>query len=234
MSPEHGSDHRPTREAFLCGVTQVLPPALVLDALTAAPVDGGDIDVMTGLRCELQQHHTGPHFAIVRLLYAFRPDAVWTRWTDGHDPETVLVLPDCPRDTGTPPDPDDHCTLFLHHPGRCSFTLTDPERQRLLHDHPHQQRLFHPPPIGVSDPMPGSNGCQERPIELPMLPTPQTPTPTAGCTLCTLLDTWRTTHNNPDHPEHNPSRAIDCGIEIRNHPHTPPKMTLPTSTPDPK
>ncbi|MFI1017462.1 hypothetical protein [Streptomyces sp. NPDC020965] len=71
-----------------------------------------------------------------------------------------------------------------------------------------------------------------RPIELPMQPEPLEPAPTRGCILCIVLDAWRTVCKNPDHPAYDPSRAIDCSIEIGNHPHTPPRMTLPTSSPD--
>ncbi|MFI1016370.1 hypothetical protein [Streptomyces sp. NPDC020965] len=70
-----------------------------------------------------------------------------------------------------------------------------------------------------------------RPIELPMQPEPLEPIPTAGCHLCTLLDVWRTVHKDLDHRAHDLSRAVDCSVEINNHPHDPPRMTLPTTVP---
>ncbi|MFI1017425.1 hypothetical protein [Streptomyces sp. NPDC020965] len=75
---------------------------------------------------------------------------------------------------------------------------------------------------------------QEKPVELPMLPVPAPPAPMADCTLCGLLDAWRTAHNDPRHSAYDPSSGIDCNVEIRNHPHDPPRMTLPARVPGPR
>ncbi|MEU6703055.1 hypothetical protein [Streptomyces wuyuanensis] len=40
-----------------------------------------------------------------------------------------------------------------------------------------------------------------------------------------LFDQWRA-YSTVGSPEYDPSKATDWAIEIRNHPHTPPKVKL--------
>lgn len=57
------------------------------------------------------------------------------------------------------------------------------------------------------------------------LPLPA-PVPAAGCTVCAaLFNQWRA-YSTVGSPEHDPSKATDWAIEIRNHPHTTPKLKL--------
>ncbi|MEU8544468.1 hypothetical protein AB0C52_31500, partial [Streptomyces sp. NPDC048717] len=56
------------------------------------------------------------------------------------------------------------------------------------------------------------------------------PQPSPGCTVCALLAAWFT-HYTANGPHHDESAAVDCAVEIRNHPHDPPKMTLKRSLP---
>ncbi|MFG2112756.1 hypothetical protein ACGFRB_08980 [Streptomyces sp. NPDC048718] len=51
------------------------------------------------------------------------------------------------------------------------------------------------------------------------------PEPSPGCTVCALLVDWFA-HYTRTGPERDESAAVDCAVEIRNHPHAPPKMTL--------
>jgi hypothetical protein len=51
------------------------------------------------------------------------------------------------------------------------------------------------------------------------------PAPAPGCTVCALLVAWFRHHARTG-PERDESAAVDCAVEIRNHPHDPPKMTL--------
>ncbi|BAU83270.1 hypothetical protein SLA_2342 [Streptomyces laurentii] len=51
------------------------------------------------------------------------------------------------------------------------------------------------------------------------------PVPAPGCTLCGHLARWFDTYSAAG-PRHDESAAVDCVVEIRNHPHDPPKMTV--------
>ncbi|MGA5638067.1 hypothetical protein ACPCTN_04850 [Streptomyces cinereoruber] len=51
------------------------------------------------------------------------------------------------------------------------------------------------------------------------------PEPVADCTPCAYLARWFD-HYMRRGPQHDESAAVDCAVEIRNHPHDPPKMTL--------
>ncbi|MGA5868635.1 hypothetical protein [Streptomyces cinereoruber] len=51
------------------------------------------------------------------------------------------------------------------------------------------------------------------------------PEPAPGCTPCAYLASWFD-HYMRRGPQHDESAAVDCAVEIRNHPHDPPKMTL--------
>lgn len=136
---ENGDTARPA----VCGAVQVLPPTLVLDALTASlPEDDREVDVMTDLRCEIGTGHPGRHCGAVRLLDVSPPGTVWTQWADWSDPDTVLVLPDCLKGNGEPPGLDDACTLFMGHPGMCSFDLFDPDHEAFLEANPAFRYLF--------------------------------------------------------------------------------------------
>lgn len=53
--------------------------------------------------------------------------------------------------------------------------------------------------------------------------------PVPGCTVCARLDKWRRHNDATD----NPSGALDCVVEIRNHPHKPRKLTVPAHDPPP-
>ncbi|MFJ7422834.1 hypothetical protein ACIQXD_30155 [Streptomyces uncialis] len=127
---------------LICGAARSLPPTLVLDALTAAPLGDDETDVMTDLRCEVEEDHPGLHAAAVRLLDSLPPETVWTQWTDWRDPVSVLVLRDCADGDGRPSSGDDWCTLFAGHPGTCSFELTDPEHEEFLAANPAYRYLF--------------------------------------------------------------------------------------------
>lgn len=135
---ESGQGQRPS----ICGAARSLPPALVLDALTAAPLGDDETDVVTDLRCEIEEDHPGLHAAAVRLLDSSPPESVWTQWADWRDPRTVLVLRDCAEGNGKPVGRDDWCTLFTGHPGACSCGLLDPEHEKFLAAHPAYRHLF--------------------------------------------------------------------------------------------
>ncbi|MER7620274.1 hypothetical protein [Streptomyces sp. NPDC126503] len=51
------------------------------------------------------------------------------------------------------------------------------------------------------------------------------PEPVPGCTPCSYLVRWFD-HYMRRGPQHDESAAVDCVVEIRNHPHDPPKMRI--------
>ncbi|MBT2442222.1 hypothetical protein J7E93_19355 [Streptomyces sp. ISL-36] len=51
------------------------------------------------------------------------------------------------------------------------------------------------------------------------------PEPVPDCTPCSYLVRWFD-HYMGTGPQHDESAAVDCVVEIRNHPHDPPKMRI--------
>ncbi|MYS08322.1 hypothetical protein GTW71_18195 [Streptomyces sp. SID6041] len=51
------------------------------------------------------------------------------------------------------------------------------------------------------------------------------PEPTKTCVQCTYLAQWFDFYMATG-PQHDESAAVDCVVEIRNHPHDPPKMRI--------
>lgn len=105
----------------ICGEPAILPTSLVLTALRYAdrpeiePAEIGD------LRCTLQAHPTGDHYAFVVDTTA--TTSAWTRWNQNVGPQIVLVLPDCPT---TDPDQDESCSEYEHHHGGHTWQVDDP------------------------------------------------------------------------------------------------------------
>lgn len=103
--------------AAVCGERVRLPAHLRDAARYFAP--GGADDAERDLRCTLEAHRTGDHYALVMEL----PDpagALWTSWSRGRAPAAVLILPDCPDvspATGAP------CCEFAAHLGGHTWEL---------------------------------------------------------------------------------------------------------------
>ncbi|MFE5948691.1 hypothetical protein [Streptomyces sp. NPDC056480] len=51
------------------------------------------------------------------------------------------------------------------------------------------------------------------------------PEPATGCMQCAYLVEWFD-HYMATGPQHDESAAVDCVVEVRNHPHDPPKMGI--------
>lgn len=112
--------HAPT----LCGERTALPASLVAAARKFAPPGAtSPDDVQRELRCTLEQHPLGDHHAFVMELPGATSGAVWTRWTRGHRPTAVFVLPDCTH--ASPPPSAEPCCEFTAHPGAHSWQLHD-------------------------------------------------------------------------------------------------------------
>ncbi|WP_225850921.1 hypothetical protein [Streptomyces sp. HPF1205] len=108
----------------ICGERTYLPAELMGRALElAAGGTVGSVDVERQLRCTLQAHTIGDHFAFVVELDGGHAGSVWARWTRGHSPAGVVVLPDCEATSGSTAEP---CCEFAGHPGGHTFELADP------------------------------------------------------------------------------------------------------------
>ncbi|MFR9727030.1 hypothetical protein ACL02R_27270 [Streptomyces sp. MS19] len=80
------------------------------------------------LRCELAEHHEGPHHQYAAEIDAPYPTAEWARWSDDTRPE-FGVLPDCDTHNGASDDDKAYCVLFEGHPPPCSWVFHDPARE---------------------------------------------------------------------------------------------------------
>ena len=106
----------------VCGRPARLPEYLVQEALRIATPYGlpDESDVERDLRCHLQVHSDGDHFALVLDLDGVTTGAIWTRWADGIPATALDVRPDCPF-----VDPESHqvCCEFAFHPGAHTHQL---------------------------------------------------------------------------------------------------------------
>lgn len=116
-----GSGDRP-----VCGERASLPTGLVHTAWKFAPDIATAGDIQRELRCTLEQHTGGDHHAFVMHLAGTDSGSVWTRWTRGNDPATVLVLLDC--DAVSPGPGFEPCCEFASHSGGHTWQVADPWR----------------------------------------------------------------------------------------------------------
>lgn len=109
----------------ICGELTHLPEHLVRAAIAvAAPAHARTEDVGRDLRCTLERHVIGDHFAFV-LDRGLTTTSVWTRWTRGNQPGDVFVQSDC--DTASSPETGrEPCGEFAGHPGGHTFDIDDP------------------------------------------------------------------------------------------------------------
>ncbi|MBM9508077.1 hypothetical protein [Actinacidiphila acididurans] len=106
--------------APICSTLTVLPDPLARTALAWAGDPHGVPADIRDLRCTLQHHTTGHHYAMVNAVAD--NSAVWTRWPHDGTPDSLLVLPDCPA---THPE-HGHCCEYEGHPGGHTWQLHDP------------------------------------------------------------------------------------------------------------
>jgi hypothetical protein len=113
----HHHDPRPP----ICGEPATLPSDLVLTALRYANRPETVAADIRDVRCTLQAHPTGDHYAFI--LDTTATTSAWTRWPHGGDAQIVLVLPDCPI---TDPDQDGACSEYENHYGEHTWQVDDP------------------------------------------------------------------------------------------------------------
>ncbi|WP_050512131.1 hypothetical protein [Streptomyces rimosus] len=77
-------------------------------------------------------------------------------------------------------------------------------------------------------------GSPEPPVNLPMRAPSLEPVPVDGCEVCAHAVVWRRAYRTGKGTADgytNHSAALDCSLEIRNHPHEPRVMGLPIDAP---
>jgi len=124
ISPDPAADFVPS-PLPACAEPCHVPADLVPAALAFAPpgtMTPDDVD--RDVRCMLQAHTAGDHYALVMDLPGRDTGSVWTRWNHNHPARpvrpTLVALPDCP---GTPTAP---CCAFTGHPGAHTTALAEP------------------------------------------------------------------------------------------------------------
>jgi hypothetical protein len=105
----------------ICGEPAVLPLGLVLMALRYANRPEAEPSDLRDVRCTLQAHQTGDHYAFV--VDTTPTTGAWTRWNQSDGPQIVLVLPDCPT---TDLDLNESCSEFEFHQGGHTWQVDDP------------------------------------------------------------------------------------------------------------
>jgi hypothetical protein len=114
------TDKSPGRPS-ICGEPAVLARDLALAALRYADRPDIDPSEIQDVRCTLQAHRTGDHYAFVVDTSA--TTSAWTRWSHGVSPQIVLVLPDCPT---ADPDRGGTCSEYECHQGGHTWQVDDP------------------------------------------------------------------------------------------------------------
>ncbi|MEU9603218.1 hypothetical protein [Streptomyces sp. NPDC048057] len=128
-----------TADRRVCAALATLPLQLIVLTQDLWPdPPAHPIQIVTGLRCALEEHDTGPHFDLVRELDDRsdgdddRASGIWARWKSGIEPSCVTILQDCSIHNGKPGGANDACTLFAGHLGGHSHEFTDPEYEAAL------------------------------------------------------------------------------------------------------
>lgn len=106
----------------LCEASAFLPLALREEVLQTYPSADRKL-VVEDLVCALGAHVGGEHYAVVYDHFADPGSgALWTRWLDGTEPDTVQLRPDCPVRS----EHGAACGHFAAHPGPHSFETEEP------------------------------------------------------------------------------------------------------------
>jgi hypothetical protein len=112
----HSTPHHP----LICDARVRLPLELARTALAWARKPADDPAEIRYLRCTLEAHTVGDHYAHVTDIAT--DTAGWTRWPQGGSPAILLVLADCPA-TGPGLDA---CSEYEGHPGGHTWQVEDP------------------------------------------------------------------------------------------------------------
>ncbi|MER5772317.1 hypothetical protein, partial [Streptomyces sp. NPDC001985] len=111
-----------------CTVWSVLPTALARLISRISPnLLPGHPDGPYLIRCHLERHRVGPHWAMVWPVAGQGEGMLWAHWSTGGLPARVLTRPVCPETDG----PHKECALYQGHPDGHSYELTTVEPDEL-------------------------------------------------------------------------------------------------------
>jgi hypothetical protein len=109
----------------VCGATAALPEALTAQAVALAGrhASAGSLEAESHLRCCLQVHEFGRHYALAMELPGAETGAIWASWEPVAPPCFVLeVLPDCSAADEVSREP---CSEFAGHSGGHTYQLAE-------------------------------------------------------------------------------------------------------------
>ncbi|MFE4666793.1 hypothetical protein ACFRI7_18385 [Streptomyces sp. NPDC056716] len=131
---------QPRPRPRVCGATAMMPVGLIAAMFASIHDSSTPGNVRPVLRCQLQEHSGGRHHDLVWELDDAGQGEVWAQWTDGHRPDTFLVVPDCNTLSGPTPK-DEACILYAGHPGCHTWQYTDPEHEAIENSPEFQRAL---------------------------------------------------------------------------------------------
>ncbi|MDT9690307.1 hypothetical protein Q5762_18565 [Streptomyces sp. P9(2023)] len=103
--------------------------------------------------------------------------------------------------------------LYLRPPGGGTEWITEPANLRPPTEGEWARIRVLTTPVSTTHVLSADHGLRPRPEPVP------------GCPACASLVQWFD-HYTGTGPQHDESAAVDCVVEVRNHPHSPPKMTI--------
>lgn len=109
----------------VCGATAALPDVLIIQAVALAGphASAGSPEAESHLRCCLQVHESGRHYALALELPGAETGAIWASWEPVAPPCFALeVLPDCRAADHASREP---CSEFAGHNGGHTYQLAD-------------------------------------------------------------------------------------------------------------
>lgn len=109
----------------VCGERMTLTEALVPIVMgLAVPGTVEQFDVERDLRCALQAHITGEHWACAMEIPGTRRRTVWGIWSNSEGPLKIFKFSDCSVRQAS--GHREFCNQFARHPGAHSYELADP------------------------------------------------------------------------------------------------------------
>jgi hypothetical protein len=117
-----------TEMTLRCTSHQVIDAESVHLSLEIAPYDVDDVEYEpdSPFGCALSEEAHDVHGAFLRYVPGSLNE-VWFFWDSGRERGCVVVLSPCNK-----PNPDQACTLYRGHPGKCDWDFIDPVRVAMM------------------------------------------------------------------------------------------------------